>query len=183
MTDWSFPPAVVLRGGELVLDPSAEAWGHASALALDDPDFYRWGYMRKPLAHERRERWLHDRRFRDRLGNARYYSIQWEAGSEPIGVIDIYVTNPQERWAEIGYWTHPDHRGRGVATRALHLVTAWAMESAGVAQIDLPIHPENAASKAVARKAGYFLRGPCQVNPPVGGSNMVDLFTRWSVPQ
>ena len=180
MTDWSLPAAVVLRDGELILDPSAESWRIASVLALDDPDFYRWGYMRQPLPPERRESWVRDRAFRARIGNARYYGICRDASSEPIGIIDIWVTNSRERWAEIGYWTHPDHRGRGVATRALCLVTAWAVDSASAAQIDLPIHPEHEASKAVARNAGYFSRGSCLINPPVGGSNMVELFTRRS---
>ena len=137
--------------------------------------------MRRPLQPERRERWLRDRTFRDRIGNARYYGICWGASSEPIGIIDIWVTDSPERWAEIGYWTHPDHRGRGVATRALSLLTAWAVDSAGAAQIDLPIHPEHEASKAVARSAGYFSRGSCLMNPTVGGSNTVELFTQRTV--
>jgi RimJ/RimL family protein N-acetyltransferase len=145
MIDWSLPAVVVLQDGSLILDPCAESWRIASLLAHDDPDFYRWGYMRQPLPPERRESWVRDRVFRDRIGNARYCGIRWDGSSEPIGLIDIWVTNPLERWAEIGYWTHPDYRGRRVATRALCLVTTWAVDSAGAAQIDLPIHPENEA--------------------------------------
>lgn len=180
MTDWALPAAVVLRDGELILDGSAESWQPASLLALDDPDFYRWGYLRQPLPPERRRTWVRDRDFRARIGNACYYGIRRNAASEPIGVIDVWVTNPRERWVEIGYWTHPDHRGRGVATRALRLVTAWALDTAGAAEIDLPIHPEHHASKAVARNADYLSRGSCLINPPIGGSNMVELFTRRS---
>jgi GNAT superfamily N-acetyltransferase len=78
--------------------------------------------------------------------------------------------------------TDPRYRNRGIATRALQLVTAWAIESARAAQIDLPIHPEHLASQAVARNAGYVSRAPCHQAQAVGGSHIVELYTHMAVP-
>jgi RimJ/RimL family protein N-acetyltransferase len=53
----------------------------------------------------------------------------------------------------VSYWTAPDHRRRGYATRFLRLATPWAMTAFGVREIWL--HPNKDVSAAVARKAGY----------------------------
>jgi RimJ/RimL family protein N-acetyltransferase len=54
-----------------------------------------------------------------------------------------------------GYWVGKDARGRGVATRALRLLTRWAAEEHGLARLQLIVEPENVASIRVAEKAGF----------------------------
>jgi RimJ/RimL family protein N-acetyltransferase len=56
---------------------------------------------------------------------------------------------------EVGYYLHPDAWGRGLATRSLRLVSEWMLVDRGEERIVLITHPENAASQAVARRAGY----------------------------
>jgi RimJ/RimL family protein N-acetyltransferase len=51
-------------------------------------------------------------------------------------------------------WVRSDRMGRGTATSALELVTAAAF-SAGYQRLELRCDEGNAASAAVARKAGY----------------------------
>ena len=53
----------------------------------------------------------------------------------------------------------PWARGRGVATRAVRAVTAWALRDAGLARVVLRAAPGNTASCAVARAAGYAREG------------------------
>jgi RimJ/RimL family protein N-acetyltransferase len=60
--------------------------------------------------------------------------------------------------AEIGYWIRADARGRGVTTRALRLVTAWALRD-GAARVQLRADVENVPSRRVAEKAGFQLEG------------------------
>ena len=61
--------------------------------------------------------------------------------------------------AEIGYWVAPAHRGRGIATRLVRLVSDWALGEGGFARAELHVNPQNAASARVAEKAGFVLEG------------------------
>ncbi|GAA2759472.1 hypothetical protein GCM10009872_48320 [Actinopolymorpha rutila] len=56
---------------------------------------------------------------------------------------------------EAAYWLASAARGRGVATRALKLISAWALRDFGIAEIRLWTHAENARSRQVAERAGY----------------------------
>ncbi|MFJ6845439.1 GNAT family N-acetyltransferase [Streptomyces griseoluteus] len=55
----------------------------------------------------------------------------------------------------IGYVVGAAHRGRGLATRALRAMTEYAHRTEGTDRVLLEIEPDNAASAAVARSAGY----------------------------
>ena len=63
------------------------------------------------------------------------------------------------RQGEIGYVVAPEARGRGIAGRALGLLTRWGFAELGLARIELRIDPRNAASGRVAERAGYRLDG------------------------
>lgn len=60
--------------------------------------------------------------------------------------------------AQIGYWLAPHARGRGLATRALELVTNWLFDL-GAARVFLTVESENVGSAAVARRAGFAREG------------------------
>jgi RimJ/RimL family protein N-acetyltransferase len=57
--------------------------------------------------------------------------------------------------AEIGYWLAPEARGRGLATRALRLLSAWTLRETDIARLQLQTDVENLASQAVATRAGF----------------------------
>ncbi len=61
--------------------------------------------------------------------------------------------------AEIGYWVKREARGRGVATRAVRLVTEWGLGQVGLSRIQLQADVRNLASQRVAHKAGYRWQG------------------------
>ncbi len=56
---------------------------------------------------------------------------------------------------QFGYWVKREARGRGVATRALRLLSRWAVAELGAARLQLVTEPENDASQRVAEKAGF----------------------------
>ena len=61
--------------------------------------------------------------------------------------------------AEVGYWTAPWARGRGVAARAALLLVRWGARELGLARVSLLADLENAASQRVAEKAGFAYEG------------------------
>jgi len=75
----------------------------------------------------------------------------------------ISVTPQHGLWgssAVVGYWLGQAFWGRGVMSEALTLMTAWAWQALPrVTRLWMPIYARNAASQAVARRAGYQLEG------------------------
>ncbi|WP_020575378.1 GNAT family N-acetyltransferase [Actinopolymorpha alba] len=60
---------------------------------------------------------------------------------------------------EVSYWVAAAARGRGIATRAVRLMAAYAFEISELEELRLWVKPGNAGSARVARKAG-FTRAP-----------------------
>jgi ribosomal-protein-serine acetyltransferase len=56
---------------------------------------------------------------------------------------------------EIGYWIHPAHTGKGVATSAAAALTAAALELPGVDHVEIHHDALNLASERVPAKLGY----------------------------
>jgi RimJ/RimL family protein N-acetyltransferase len=56
---------------------------------------------------------------------------------------------------EVGYWLAAGARGRGVATRAVRLLTEWAGRELGVPTLWLQVMEGNERSVAVAERSGY----------------------------
>jgi RimJ/RimL family protein N-acetyltransferase len=78
-----------------------------------------------------------------------------DADDELLGAIEVRV----REIGSIGYWVAAGARNRGVATRALTLLSRWALKDGGVERLELATHPENLASQRVAEKAGFTYEG------------------------
>ena len=60
---------------------------------------------------------------------------------------------------EIGYLVLPAARGRGVAARAVRLLSRWGFDELGLERLELLIAAANTASVRVAERSGYRLEG------------------------
>lgn len=77
-----------------------------------------------------------------------------------LGHIEFYATVGYLDELELSYILYAgEQRGRGVATEAVVLLTGYLFRGKKVNRIRLIIHPDNAASRRVAEKAGYTLEG------------------------
>jgi RimJ/RimL family protein N-acetyltransferase len=85
------------------------------------------------------------------------YAIADAASDELLGVIGLAVQ--EHGRGHFGYWVGAEARGRGVATRALRLLTRWAAAELRLARLELIVDPENVASIRVAEKAGFRREG------------------------
>jgi RimJ/RimL family protein N-acetyltransferase len=70
--------------------------------------------------------------------------------------------------AQLSYWTFPSFRGRGLAVRGVDLAAAWAFAALGVQRAELHVEPDNEASLAVARKAGFTCEGVLRSHAVIG---------------
>jgi RimJ/RimL family protein N-acetyltransferase len=75
------------------------------------------------------------------------------------GTIGLHLFAHDARLAEVGYWLRREARGRGAATTAVGLVSAWAFAELGIARLNLTTAQENVASQRVAERAGFTREG------------------------
>lgn len=79
-------------------------------------------------------------------------------GDGAIGQIGLWPQNGSGR-ASVGYWVAERHRGRGVATRALRLVSEWGFRVRDTQRLELYVEPWNEGSWRAAERAGYLREG------------------------
>ena len=65
----------------------------------------------------------------------------------------------QHGTGELAYLVVPEARGRNLARLALQALGDWAFAELGLGRLQVQIDPENAASHAVAQRAGYQREG------------------------
>lgn len=70
---------------------------------------------------------------------------------------------------ELSYWVSPQHRGHGYAARAVQLVVAHAFSQLGIERAEIRYEVDNAASRGVARRAGFVEEGTLRKKMVRGG--------------
>jgi RimJ/RimL family protein N-acetyltransferase len=75
-----------------------------------------------------------------------------------LGAIGMNFRHDRQA-GEIGYWTHPGERRRGIARRAVALVSGWAFEELRLPRVELIIHPLNFESQVIASRSGFRREG------------------------
>lgn len=122
-----------------------------------DPDAQRFTYVPVPWPEGFERTWLE--RY-DHAGSSRAGFAIVDAGSGAfLGMAALVTLDLEAREAEAGYIVAPSARGRGVAVRALRLLTDWALVELGLERVELRITPDNAPSLKVAERAGYVREG------------------------
>ncbi|MFD6431458.1 GNAT family N-acetyltransferase [Streptomyces venezuelae] len=90
----------------------------------------------------------------------------------PIGNVVLKVAPDSSRpgaASEVGYWTAPEARGKGVAPRALDAVSRWAFASRSLVvpgRLELLHAAANDGSCRVAQKSGYAFHSTLPPFPP-----------------
>jgi RimJ/RimL family protein N-acetyltransferase len=146
-----------LTDGVVTLRPWRDSDAPALAATCDEPSLARWLPM-IPYPYSE--------------ADAReFISTQPQRNAEGSGNLGIFDAETRElRGAcgfrgkdndrvEFGYWVGLDYRGRGIAPRALRLLTRWAAEALGAKRLQLHADVDNVASHRVAEKAGFTREG------------------------
>jgi len=101
-----------------------------------------------------------------------------EVNGEFAGYVDLHHLNleHQEHKGEIGYCVHPKFRGKGLAAKAVILLTNYAFKKYKLKRISAMGRVENKASARVLEKAGYKLEGTLRKNKCVDGKYLDDFI-------
>jgi ribosomal-protein-alanine N-acetyltransferase len=75
-----------------------------------------------------------------------------------VGLMRI-TPRPQPYVVGLGYWVIPSARGRGTATAAVRLASAWALDQLGFRRVEAWVRPGNVASQRVLSGAGFEPEG------------------------
>jgi len=159
---WPDPP---LADEVVTLRPWRVADVPAKVAAFHDPVFQHfsdWAPLTEAAAREHLAELEHGRRQGVQLDLA-------IVDAAMLGGVSLYGLDRTQGRAAIGYWLAPAARGRGVATRAVRLLAAWAFAEVGVARLELTCGPDNVASQRVAERCGFTREGLLRSHLPFKG--------------
>ncbi|MEJ5946159.1 GNAT family N-acetyltransferase [Pseudokineococcus basanitobsidens] len=177
-TPWLEVPRVELPSAGAVLRPWADDDVPRVVQACTDPTTRRWlTQLPEPYGPEQARAFVEGLRADAAQGHAVGWCVADAASGTALASTTLFGLGQGGRPAEVGYWAHPDARGRGVVTAALRAAARHALLPADVGGLGLPAvlvraEPGNAASVAVARRArmhpaGWDLAPDGEGRPPV----------------
>ncbi|MFN2536609.1 MAG: GNAT family N-acetyltransferase [Mycobacteriales bacterium] len=92
-------------------------------------------------------------------GTAAETAVVDAVSGELLGAMGLKLHNRHHGFGEIGYWTAPWARGRGVASRGAALLAGWGLQALGLHRVELLAEVTNARSIRVAERAGFNREG------------------------
>ncbi|MEV6834102.1 GNAT family N-acetyltransferase [Streptomyces sp. NPDC051133] len=125
--------------------------------AVQDPDIQRWTTIPSPYLPE------HALGFTEQLvpdgwAQASMFTFGvFLTGGELAGMLGLTMRSLGT--AEVGYWAAKAHRGRGYVTEATLTACRWIFTAVGVDRVEWRAEVGNAASRAVAERAGFTIEG------------------------
>ncbi|MGV9313613.1 GNAT family N-acetyltransferase [Streptomyces sp. NPDC003691] len=164
-----FPDRIELTGEGLVLRDWTETDLSAMPALFDHPDIAYWTPIVSPFDEAAaRARLDRSRQLRSE-GTAVLLAITLDGGA-PLG--EVMLRRAPEG-TELGYAVGPAHRGQALAVRAVRVMASYAFDRLGLDHVILELEAENAASVAVATKAGFTVLDV----PPITGEEKGRPYT------
>jgi RimJ/RimL family protein N-acetyltransferase len=164
-----------LDDGVVALRPPAPADIDAITEACQDPEIPRWTRVPKPYTRDHAVEFVERSARTWKQGTDAPFVILDADTGELLGAIGIHRLGGEDDGPEVGYWLKREARGRGIATRALRLVTDWAGHELG-ARILLQADVRNVASRRVAEKARYRYVGEGTAPPGCGECETMAVY-------
>ena len=148
--------------------------------ACQDPEIARWtAQIPSPYTLDDARVWVagHDQARESGIA-APFAVVDPDAGTL-LGACGLDGVDSHQQTAEVGYWTAAPARRRGVATRAVVLLSHWAINEMGMERIVLYTFVGNVPSEGVAARAGFTREALLRSYLPVRGE-LRDV-TCWSL--
>lgn len=176
--------SVLIAGLGLRLRPWTDADLPVMVELFDDPQFDRWTPLCAPFDLEAARGYLAKGQEARDAGRLLQLAITTD-GRIPLGEVLLIRKNENGiLTGELAYGLGVEHQGRGLASRAVRLMTAHAYDVFGVQQVILRIDPENTPSQRVARATGFHLTAaePVIRERPDGRRVSLDTWIHPGVP-
>ncbi|WP_059013349.1 GNAT family N-acetyltransferase [Streptomyces specialis] len=154
--DFALPTTVRLSGHGVVLRQWLPEDLDTMAGLFDDPEVARWTPLRSPFDEDAAREYLSNALARAAAGTRIQLAITTD-GLTPLGEVVLLPGDDGRREVELGYSVGRPYRRRGLARRALTVLTDFTHRELAPARVVLRIDRDNAASNAVARATGYRL--------------------------
>jgi RimJ/RimL family protein N-acetyltransferase len=152
-------PVEGLSDGDVRLRLHADEDIPAIVEACQDPEIPRWTRVPDEYTENDALEWFDHQDRRRGEGDALELLIVEDETDALLGSIGFVKLDHEERIGSLGYWLARDARGRGVATRALRLISSWAFDALPVDRISIVIQQGNEPSRRLAERAGYTYEG------------------------
>lgn len=176
------PRQPALAGDRVRLRALTEADVPRIVEACADPATQRWlPDLPDPYTHEAARafvEWCREGAF---TGDLWTWAVTDPAAPDRLlGAITLFRLRDPAAQGEIGYWLHPEARGRGVMSDAVRAVAAYALGAGPHQSLLVRCSPDNIASRRVAEHAGFAPLGvlPRAERRRDGGSGDLAVFVR-----
>jgi RimJ/RimL family protein N-acetyltransferase len=162
-------PVEGISDGVVCLRLISDADIPAIVAAVQDPAIPRFTTVPDPYGEDEARQWQRMATTGLRAGTDLPALIVDASDDTLLGAVGLHNLDPETRRCSAGYWVAAPARGRGVARRALQLLSGFAFATLGVQRIELWIEPVNAASLRVAEEVGFTREGLLRSYMHVGG--------------
>jgi RimJ/RimL family protein N-acetyltransferase len=125
-----------------------------------DPEITRWlELVPQPYLVSEARTWVKEAASYWHEGTGAPFAVTEAASGEVVGGVGFRWVDLTQAIGEVGYWLRREARGRGLTTRAVWLVSKWALETLDCERLQLRADERNLSSQRVAEKAGYRREG------------------------
>jgi ribosomal-protein-serine acetyltransferase len=149
-----------LRDGDLVLRPLHEGDAEAySGAFVEDPDLARLlGFEELPTPDGVRASLTGIEEAR-REGRRLVLAVADVATDAFLGELVLHSFAWRHDRTEVAFWLVPGARGRGIAHRSVSLLLDWAFAELAIVRVEITTLPDNAPTRALARRLGFTEEG------------------------
>lgn len=81
--------------------------------------------------------------------------VTMDGAAEPVAIVDLYDFHPLDGRAELGIIVAPEHRNKGVGTRAVGMLCDYASRVLGLRMLAARVLRENAECAGILRENGF----------------------------
>ncbi len=89
------------------------------------------------------------------LKNLFTFGVWWKADGALVGEVVLFNVDRALRQAEVGYYVIEAYAGRGIASRAVAAVLAYAHQQAGIRRVVARCSIHNPGSRRIAERCGF----------------------------
>lgn len=149
----------VLDGDGFRLRPVRESDAPRIQQGTAEPEARRWlGHKPAPYTIDDANAYVERRKELAASGQCVTWAIADPDDDRILGTVLWFNWTPGVE-CELGWWLHPDARGRGLAVRAVQLAVGHVFETMTVRRVTAFAAVQNTASRRVAEAAGFRLYG------------------------